>query len=559
MRHNHSLALLAGLLAVLLLGAWHPARAEDLRLDIMFSNDVHGGIDRAQATFMNPEFPPQLGGGGSAATLIKHVRSLQSKQRESILLDAGDFFQGRPVGTVTKGQAVMEYMNAIGYDAMTVGNHEYDIMDTELMETLRLADFPILSCNIVDRRTGEFPWYVKPYTVISRMGVRIGIVGFTTTDTEKMSFPENIKNIDFISEKEAVQEWVNVVRAKEKVDIVIVLGHAGLPYDIEDGYLSRYDAKGNPLSDKRYAVWGYDAQEIAREVKGIDLFIGGHMHRGVPKPWIDPYTHTMVIQGYAYGSNLGWITLTIDPETRTLTGYESPAIREGSMITLFEDQFIPDPEIGHTIAEQVAIAEQGMDEIVGSSAVYLSRTNVDAQSLMGNTITDAMRHEVNADFAFLNLGGVRADIKSGPVTYRSIFDVMPFDNMVVSFKCTGEFLRKIIETRVEGGRHGLVVSGVNVIYSKKRPNFDRVTSLKIAGKPWDKNAIYTCVTTDFLMQGNAGLNLLVQVPQEDITNHQINLRDAIVNYFRKNSPVKTKIDDRWERNDNAQPTAEMLK
>ncbi|HOH78321.1 MAG TPA: 5'-nucleotidase C-terminal domain-containing protein [Candidatus Cloacimonadota bacterium] len=559
MRHNHSLALLAGMLAVLLLGAWHPARAEDLRLDIMFSNDVHGGIDRAQATFMNPEFPPQLGGGGSAATLIKHVRSLQSKQRESILLDAGDFFQGRPVGTVTKGQAVMEYMNAIGYDAMTVGNHEYDIMDTELMETLRLADFPILSCNIVDRRTGEFPWYVKPYTVISRMGVRIGIVGFTTTDTEKMSFPENIKNIDFISEKEAVQEWVNVVRAKEKVDIVIVLGHAGLPYDIEDGYLSRYDAKGNPLSDKRYAVWGYDAQEIAREVKGIDLFIGGHMHRGVPKPWIDPYTHTMVIQGYAYGSNLGWITLTIDPETRTLTGYESPAIREGSMITLFEDQFIPDPEIGHTIAEQVAIAEQGMDEIVGSSAVYLSRTNVDAQSLMGNTITDAMRHEVNADFAFLNLGGVRADIKSGPVTYRSIFDVMPFDNMVVSFKCTGEFLRKIIETRVEGGRHGLVVSGVNVIYSKKRPNFDRVTSLKIAGKPWDKNAIYTCVTTDFLMQGNAGLNLLVQVPQEDITNHQINLRDAIVNYFRKNSPVKTKIDDRWERNDNAQPTAEMLK
>jgi len=547
------LITLIGCLAIIGLAA-----AEDLRLDIMFSNDVHGGIDRALATFMNPEFPPQLGGGGSAATLIKHVRSLSGKKRDSLLLDVGDFFQGRPVGTVTKGRAVIEYMNAIGYDAMTLGNHEFDIMNDELIETLRLADFPIISCNIVDKRTGDFPWYVTPYRVFTRLGVRIGIVGFTTTDTEKMSFPENIKNIDFVSEKEAVAKYVDIVRNVEKVDMVIVLGHAGLPYDVEETYLSRYDVKGNPLQDERYAVWGYDAQEIAREVPGIDIFIGGHMHRGVPQPWIDPYTHTMVIQGYAYGSNLGWITLTIDPETKTVSGYESPAIREGSMITLFEDQFIPDPEIGKTIAEQVEIAEEGMDEIIGSAGVYLSRTNVDAQSLMGNTIVDAMRNEVKADFAFLNLGGVRADIKSGPVTYRNVFDVMPFDNMVVSFKCDGNFLRKIIETRVEGGRHGLVVSGVKVVYSKKRPNFDRVTTLIIGGEPWDPNKIYTCVTTDFLLQGNAGLTLLTQVPEENITQHQINLRDAIVNYFKQHSPIKTKIDDRWERNDNALPTPEMM-
>lgn len=544
------------LICLMIIGMAH---ADDLRLDIMFSNDVHGGIDRAQATFMNPEFPPQLGGGGSAATLIKHVRSLGNKKRESLLLDAGDFFQGRPVGTVTKGRAVIEYMNAIGYDAMTVGNHEFDIIDSELIETLRLANFPILSCNIRDRRTGTYPWYVVPYRIVNRLGVRIAIIGFTTTDTEKMSFPEHIKNIEFLSEKEAVQKYVDIARNEEKADIVIVLGHAGLPYDVESTYLSRYDAKGNPLHDQRYAAWGYDAQEIAREVSGIDLFIGGHMHRGIPKPWIDPYTHTMVIQGYAYGSNLGWITLTIDPETKTLTGYESPAIREGSMITLFEDQFIPDPEISQKIAAQVEIAEKGMDEIIGHAGVYLSRTNVDAQSLMGNTITDAMRYQIGADFAFLNLGGVRADIKSGPVTYRNIFDVMPFDNMVVSFKCTGEFLRRIIETRVEGGRHGLVVSGVNVVYSKKRPNFDRVTSLRIGGQSWDPDKIYTLVTTDFLMQGNAGLNLLTQVPEADITYHQINLRDAIVNYFRNNSPIRTKIDDRWKRDDNSEPSPEMIK
>jgi 5'-nucleotidase / UDP-sugar diphosphatase len=533
--------------------------AKDLRLDIMFSNDVHGGIDRSEATFMNPDFPPQLGGGASAATLIKYVRSLSNEERQSLLLDDGDFFQGRPVGSVTKGRAVIKYMNDIGYDAMTIGNHEYDIPEEELIETLTAADFPILSCNIIDKRTGDLPWYVRPYRIVNRLGVRIGLIGFTTTDTEKMSFPENIKNIDVTDEKEAVAKYVPIVRDVEKADIIIIMAHAGLPYDIKSTYLSRYDTKGNPLESERAAYWGYDAQEIAREVPGIDLILGGHMHRGVAQPWIDPYTHTMVIQGYAYGSNLGWITLKIDAETKTISGFETPALREGAMVTLFEDEFIPDPEISETIEAEVAIAEKGMDEIVGTAGYYLSRTNVDAQSLMGNTITDAMRYEVNADFAFLNLGGVRADIKSGPVTYRDIFGVMPFDNMVVSFKCTGEFLRKIIETRVEGSRHGLVVSGCNVVYSKKRPNYDRVTSLKIGGKPWDPKRIYTCTTTDFLMQGNAGLTLLTQVPEEDIVYHQINLRDAIVHYFQQHSPIKTKIDERWKRDDNAKPTAEMLK
>lgn len=107
----------------------------------MFTNDIHGGIDRTKATFMNPEFPPHWG-AASAATLIRHVRSLANETRDNLLLDSGDFFQGRPVGTVTNGAAVIEYMNAIGYEGLALGNHEFDISSEELVETLRLADFP---------------------------------------------------------------------------------------------------------------------------------------------------------------------------------------------------------------------------------------------------------------------------------------------------------------------------------------------------------------------------------------------------------------------------------
>ncbi len=552
MKTRYMTILLSALVALTL-------QAKELRLDIVFSNDVHGGIDRAAATFINPDFPPMLGGGGVAASIISDVRAkADGTKRDMLLLDAGDFFQGHPIGSVTKGRAIIEYMNEVGYDAMTVGNHEYDILEDDLEKTLALAEFPILSSNIIKKSTGELADYLIPYIIVERLGLRVAIIGFTTTDTEKMSFPDNIKGIDFVDEKEALNKYIPIVREQEKADIVIVLGHAGLPYDPEATYKSRYDDSGNSLLENRYTSWGWDSQELAHEVEGIDLLIGGHMHKGFGQPWVDPITHTMVIQGYAYGSNLGWFTLLIDPETKTVSGYETPAIREGMLITLFEDEFVPDAGISQKIAEQQAIAEAGMDEVVGTAGVYLSRVNVDAQSLMGNTIVDAMRDEVNADFAFLNLGGVRADIKSGPVTYRDIFNVMPFDNQIVSFNCTGEFLRRIIETRVEGSRHGLVVSGINVVYSKKRKSFDRVTSLRIGGKLWDPNKIYRCTTTDFLMQGNAGLTLLTQVPEDQITNHMINLRDGIVHYFRKHSPIKTKIDDRWKRDDNAQPTAEML-
>lgn len=532
-----------------------PLLAEDLRLDIMFTNDVHGGIDRAEATYMNPDFPPQLGGGASEATFIKQVRALSDgKTRSNLLLDAGDFFQGHPIGTVTKGRAVIDYMNQVAYDAMAVGNHDYDLGEDNLTEQIARANFPILSANLYSRKTNQPLPYVKPYIMLNKMGLKIAIIGLTTTDTEKMSFPENIKGVAFKDEKSTLEKCIQDVKS-QGADLVIVLGHMGLPYDPEPAFQSRYPNGEIKSTGERY--WGYDSQELAREVPGFDLLIGGHMHKGFAKPWVDPVNHALVVQGYAYGSGIGMLTLKIDPATKSITGYEFPAIREGMLVTLFEDQFIPDEEISKSISADQAYAEKGMDEVVGESAVFLSKENVDAQSLIGNTVCDALREDVNADFAFLNLGGVRGTISLGPVTYRNVFDVMPFDNQVSTFECDGKFLKKIIETRVADTRHGMIVSGVNVVYSKNRPNFDRVTSLKINGKPWDPNKIYRVATTDFLMQGNAGLTLLTQIPDDKQTNYQINLRDSIVRYFKKHSPVKTKIDDRWRRDDGSKPDAAM--
>ncbi|HNX00537.1 MAG TPA: metallophosphoesterase, partial [Candidatus Cloacimonadota bacterium] len=232
------------LLIVLLLGATALFCAEPLKLDIIFSNDVHGGIDRTPATFINPDFPPMLGGGGTAATVIKEYRAQAGPKESTLLFDVGDFFQGHPVGSVTKGKAIINYYNEIGYDAMALGNHDYDAGEASLISTLNGVKFPILSANIVYKDTGKTPPYIRPYIIIERLGIKIGIIGLTTTDTEKMSFPENIKNLDFVDEKDVLNKYIPIVKA-QGADLVFVLGHMGLPYDPEPAYQSRYNADGS--------------------------------------------------------------------------------------------------------------------------------------------------------------------------------------------------------------------------------------------------------------------------------------------------------------------------
>ncbi len=117
-------------------------------------------------------------------------------------MDAGDIFQGRPVGTITNGKAVVEFMNAIGYDAMTIGNHEYDIHEEKLIETLQLAQFPVLSCNIIDKRTGEIQGYAQPYIMVERLGHKNRDFGFYYNRYRKNELSGKHQNIKFLSEKE---------------------------------------------------------------------------------------------------------------------------------------------------------------------------------------------------------------------------------------------------------------------------------------------------------------------------------------------------------------------
>ena len=302
-----------------------------------------------------------------------------------------------------------------------------------------------------------------------------------------------------------------------------------------------------PLEDRK---WGANAMEVGHSVPGIDAFFGGHIHKGFDEPWEDPFTHTLFFQTYGRGSGVGHVDLLIDRESKTLVGYELPSYR-GDLITLFEDQWWPDEETSEVITAMVAEAEQGMDKVIGFANVDLTRGG-DGETRMGNLVCDAMREEVSADFAFSNLGGIRDEIPAGPISPRQVFRVLPFGNSLVVFEVDGRLLKEIIEYRVSADHHGVYMSGARIIYSKTRPDYDRITTFEIGGEQWDPNATYRIVTTDFLASGNAGLYMLPGIPAEQTMRTSTTCMDAVVHYIERHTPIENTTDGRWARIDEAE-------
>jgi len=163
------------------------------KITIIFTNDIHGGVDRMEARFMNPEFPPLIGGGAAAVHYINAVREdAQKKNTPVLVMDAGDFFSGRPIGTRTEGKAVIDYMNMAGYEAMVVGNHDFDLGLDVLKARAEQAHFPFLGANIIQDSTGQVPEYLEPYVMVDAAGVKIAILGLATTVTPDLSFPDHV-------------------------------------------------------------------------------------------------------------------------------------------------------------------------------------------------------------------------------------------------------------------------------------------------------------------------------------------------------------------------------
>lgn len=486
-------------LLLALLVALPASAAEPIKLTVFHTNDIHGWImSRPDA-----KEPAKLVGGFAAAAAVA-----KAHKGHKLVLDAGDWYQGTPEGTLSRGLVMIDLFNALPFDAVVPGNHEYDFGQANLEKLVKAAKIPVLAANIYRKSDGQrVPW-LKPWLVKEIGGVKVGLFGITTSKTPGLSFPEHTDGLEFRREADEAKLAVAALK-KLGATVIIAVTHVGVPKPEDPPY------EGD--------------QVIAAEVEGIDLIVGGHSHTFLKEPIRDATHGTLITQAGTTLSVLGEATLEIDPVTKKVV-----ASRDRH-IDLDISKTGEDPAMLARVRKHQAEVSKVYDQVVATAPAALVR-NSDGESALGAWMTDCAREYTGAEVAFQNGGGIRADIPAGPVTRRTLFNVMPFDNRIMNLKMEGEAVKAVVDHGV-GMRRIMQFSGLEVVYSRKKPSGQRVK--KIADEDdgvLEPGEVKTVATLDFMVRGGDGFSPLSRATSQEQT--QVLMRDVLIWCAEKHKEVR---------------------
>lgn len=465
--------LIAVFIALLLL-LTSAASAEELKLGILHVNDTHGhllpfGINHED------------GWAGFARLRVAIQRQRADTSYQWLTLHAGDAFQGTPLSILLTGFLDIECLNQMGFDAMCLGNHEFDFGYELIRSRLSDANFAMLSANVIDRERGT-P-VAPPYVILHRGNYRIGVIGLTT---ETLALETNPKVADRIVAYPAIPVARQLAGYLRSVgcDVVVVLAHEGYDRDLE----------------------------LAQQAPEIDVIVGGHSHTFLDKPTevashidnpaVTTQPTVVVTQDGCWAQNLGALKLTFtrdDPSQRFTLASES-------------EQFVPlkpsEPQDDGLLSflkdyDQRLRAE--MDKVVCNAAQDFPVDDVRRQeNALANLVADALRTVTKADVALFNGGNFRAPIAAGPVTFGDLYTLLPYDNFLIKMKLSGARLKELLDyAGTKSGSGGFPqVSGMRLHYVD-----GKLTEASVNGEPLDPAREYTVLTTDFVASGGDGYPL----------------------------------------------------
>lgn len=476
------------------------ALAQTRNVTILYTNDFHSTFDPIPAYWLKGS--PKLGG---AAQLTTYINQIRAREKGVFLFDTGDMFTGQ-LSFLTKGEALMEMMMAMRYDAMAIGNHEFDYGADNFEKQMNRVPFPVLGANIFYQGTTHR--YSRPYTILEKDGVRLGVIGIIGMDARSVALPSGITNLDFADPIPIVRELVKEL--KPQVDLIVVLAHQGKTGPMQT------DAENRPEVQRDFD----EDIRLTTEVAGIDVFVGGHAHRGIEKPFVNPKTGTLIVQTYGFGTRLGYLKLT-------LNGKKIVA-HSGELLKVWSDRFKPDAEVARKIAfyKQQTAAQIGV--VQGVLQQRLVR-DYNRESSLGNFVTDVLREVTGAEIGLTNAGGLRADLPAGEVTNGNVYDALPFVNSLVVCEMTGKQLKEVLEQGFSLERGMVQVSGLTARYDLSKPIGARLVSLEIGGQAAADEKIYRVATNSFVAQGGDLYQTFLQTKQTDVGGL---LSEVVMKYLR---------------------------
>ncbi|MEE4187876.1 MAG: bifunctional metallophosphatase/5'-nucleotidase [Roseobacter sp.] len=497
--------------------------AADYTLHILHTNDMHSrieSINRFDSTCKAEDETEGacFGGVARVKTAIDAKRAALADENV-LVLDAGDPFQGSLFYSTYKGAAEAEFMELIGYDAMAVGNHEFDDGPAGLAGFVDMVSFPVISGNLDLSAEDLLRDKVANHVVIEVGGQKVGIVSALATDTVETSSPGD--NVVFENEIEALTADVEALQA-EGVDIIIALNHVGLRKDLD----------------------------IAAAVPGIDVVIGGHSHTLMSNDDdATPAYPTMVdgrpvAQAYAYTKYLGHLTVSFDDAGNVTGASGDPMVLDASVT--------PDAAVLARIAEMGAPIEELKQRVVAETATEIVGARElcrAAECPMGNLIADAMLDRVKdqgIEIAIQNGGGIRASIDAGEVTMGEVLTVLPFQNTLSTFQVTGAAIVAALENGVsqieDGAGRFPQVAGMSYAFDVSQPAGSRISDVMVGGVAIDPEKVYGVVSNNYVRNGGDGYNMF-----EDAMNAYDfgpDLADVTAEYMAANGAYTPFLDGR---------------
>jgi 5'-nucleotidase/UDP-sugar diphosphatase len=553
LRFFFSIALCSALLA---LSPSLPLFAQKRMLTILHTNDLHS---HCLGFWPNLDYSPletgndqTVGGFARIATVIKSERS--KRKNPVLVLDAGDFLMGSLFHMLSREESFeLRLLGQMGYDAVTLGNHEFDLKPDGLARIITSATEKghppqIVFSNAVFSDTSSeddslekifASGLVKPYTVIEKQGLRIGIFGLMGKRAAQVSpFAAPVKFRDPVA---TAREMVKILREREKVDLVVCLSHCGL-------------AAGKEASED---------EEMASAVPGIDIIVGGHTHTRLDKPIVR--NGTIILQAGSYGRYVGILDVSME--------LNRPRVADYTLVTI-DDSIPGDPGIQAAIESFIPLIDERV--LIAHNLSFwqvIARTSFDLEigekeTGLGNLIGDSIRWSINKDIkdgsspkvacAIESFGLIREPLmkgKSGDLAVCDVFNTVPLgigaDNTMgyplVSFYLYGSEIKKSLEILtsiypIKGSDYYLHVSGVRLKYNPNRMIFDRITDIQIGSEeegytPLDyspsNKKLYRCAAniynaTFLKIVGQFTWNILDIVPKDINGNPITDLREARV-------------------------------
>lgn len=362
---------------------------EPVHVTIVHTNDLHGHVE-------------------NAAAMAAVAREARARNPNTLFLDAGDCITGTPVSSVFKGEPIFEIMTLMGYDAGTIGNHEFDHGWAQIPKFRALAGFPLLNANAVDPE-GAFLGDA-PFQVFAVGGVKIGVIGLLSEEMKTLTTTANWADCSVLSPVSVAKRLVPEVR--KQCDVVVLLTHVGVETDAA----------------------------IAGAVPGIDLVVGGHSHTELKEPvWVANGDRKVpVVQAYRYGERVGIVDFEWDAETRTARGFKGRLVK-------IDPATMPNAgDVKEFVGQWQKRTEEaaGVADVIGKTSEKLSREK------LCDALERIYAETLHADFGFQNLSGVRDDIAAGDIKVGDVWNVLPFENTLVTIRLKGDQVPKDVRKRL---------------------------------------------------------------------------------------------------------------